>query len=398
MGIERRLSLGLTIAAVLAIFAGAALAADEDSYRPEDAVAAATASVSPSVVAIETRFKEPQVKDDYFYWAALRGARPLYGLWGSGFIYKDPRYVITTDFLLSDAAYVRVILPDGRSYKAEIVGSNEDLDVAVLKVDWGPNMTPVAPRFGNSDKLRLGQPMAIVGKSLNSVDTFATAGIISAIRKQLPDQTEPTDEFLQFDAAFELSYVGAPIVDVFGNVIGMVKGTSGIVAGTPESGTNINLGVPVNDLTTIADRIIGGNLKEIWFGVETQLVNESLKSNGFVPRTYDWDSDGKAEDLKFGMWVSFVEPNSPAEIAGLKSGDIIVNLDKELIKYEYDWNAALRNMRIGQLVTVKFLRKSPVTNLWEKQQTQVQILENPTAKDDAKKKAAGSPSYHGTHP
>ena len=399
MGIERRWTIGLAVAALtLAACVSSAWAADADSYRPEDAVAAATAAVSPSVVAVETRFKEPQVKDDYMYWAALRGARPLYGLWGTGFVYKDPHYVITTGFLLSDAAYVRVILPDGRSYKAEIVGTNDALDVAVLKVDWGPKLIPVTPRFGDSDKLLIGQPMAIVGKSLNSVDTFATAGIISSIRKQLPDQVEPTDQFIQFDAAFELSYVGAPIVDVFGNVIGMVKGTSGVVAGTPEAGTNINLGVPINDVINICDRIIAGNLKEIWFGVETQLVNESLKGNGFVPRTFDWDGDGKAEDVNFGMWVSFVEPNSPAEIAGLKSGDIIVNLDNSFIKFDYDWNRALRDFKIGQLVTVKFIRKDPITQIWKKQQTQVQILENPKSKDKDKAKkptaSAYSPSEH----
>jgi serine protease Do len=388
MGIERRLSLILALtAATLALFAGNVRAADDSGYRPEDAVAAATAAVSPSVVAVETRFKEPQVKDDYYYWAALRGARPLYGLWGTGFIYKNPQYVITTSFLMSDAAYVRVILSDGRSYKADIVGQNEDLDVAVLKVDWGPNMTPVAPRLGDSDKVILGQPMAIVGKALNSVDTFATAGIISAIRKELPDADEPTDQFLQFDAAFELSYVGAPIVDVYGNIIGMVKGTSGIVAGTQDAGTNINLGVPINDVSDIADRIIGGNFKEIWFGVQTQLVNESLKEQGFAPRQIT-GPDGKPQDLSYGMWVSYVEPGSPAEIAGLKSGDIITKLDDNLIKYDYDWTTAKRSFRVGQLVTVKFLRKNDVTGTWENQQTQLQILEKASTAD--KKPGAGA--------
>jgi serine protease Do len=371
-------------------FAVFAAPVDPDSYRPEDAVAAATSMVTPSVVAVETRFKEPTLKDDYAYWAYFRGARPLYGLYGTGFVYKDPNYVLTTDFLLSDAAFIRVILPDGRSFQAEKVGSNADLDVAVLKVDWGPDLEPVSPRFGDSDKLKLGQPMALVGRALNSVDTFATAGIISAIRKQMPGQDEPTDEFLQFDAAFDLSYMGAPIVDVFGNVIGMVKGTS-------ESGTNLNLAVPINEAVNIADRIIAGDDTEIWFGVETQIMTDGLKAAGFAPRNYDWNSDGKAEDLDFGMWISYVQENSPADIAGLKSGDIICRLDSRTIKYQYDWDSFWREVRVGQLVYVGFIRKDAISGEWSSQTAQVQILAAPEDEEDKDGKPLASGKSDGGH-
>jgi serine protease Do len=360
---------------------------DASSYRPEDAVGAASAMVMPSVVGIETRFKEPELKDDFVYWQYFRGARPLYGLYGTGFIYKDPQYVVTTSFLMTDAQFVRVLLADGRSYKAEIVGENEDLDIAVLKVDWGPDMKPVAARLADSNRLRLGQPMAIVGRALSGVDTFATAGIISAIRKEMPGVKEPTDQFLQFDAPFDFSYIGGPIVDVFGNVIGMVKGTS-------EKGTNINLGIPINDLVDYADRIIGGDAKGIWFGVETQILTEGLKQAGFAPRQFDWNGDNKTEDITFGTWVSYVDPNSPADIAGLRAGDIIMELDNTKIKYKYDWDSALRSYRIGQLVYVEFLRNDPVKGAWSRQQAQVQILEDPEDKDKDKDAKSGMPSYH----
>jgi serine protease Do len=360
---------------------------DESSYRPEDAVAAASAMVIPSVVGVETRFKEPELKDDFVFWQYFRGARPLYGLYGTGFIYKDPQFVITTSFLMTDAQFIRILLADGRSYKAELVGENEDLDIAVLKVDWGPDQKAVAPSFADSDRLRLGQPMAIVGRSLTGADTFATAGIISAIRKEMPGEKEPTDQFLQFDAPFDFSYIGAPIVDVFGNVIGMVKGTS-------ESGTNINLGIPINDLVTYADRVIGGETKEIWFGVETQIVTEGLKQAGFVPHSFDWNNDNKAEALSFGTWVSYVEPNSPAEVAGLRAGDIIMELDNIKIKYQYDWDSTMRSFRIGQLVFVEFLRKDAVTGQWARGQAQLQLLESPEDNDGTKQAKPGVPNYH----
>jgi S1-C subfamily serine protease len=378
--------LALVVAASLPA-AALAIPQDEHSYKPEDAVAAASAMVMPSVVGVETRFKEPELKDEFVYWQYFRGARPLYGLYGTGFIYKDPQYVVTTSFLMTDAQFVRVLLQDGRSYRAELVGENEDLDMAVLKVDWGPDYRPAAPRLADSNRLRLGQPMAIVGRSLNGKDTFATAGIISAIRKEMPGEKEPTDQYLQFDAPFDFSYIGAPIVDVFGNVIGMVKGTS-------ESGTNINLGIPVNDLMAFADRIIGGETKETWFGVETQIVTEGLKQAGFVPKNFDWNGDGTPEELSFGTWVSYVEANSPAEVAGLRAGDIIMEIDNVPMKYQYDWDTALRTFRIGQLVYVEFMRKNPITANWSREQAQVQILESPEEKDDKKSAKPGTPNYH----
>ena len=355
---------GVSVLAVLA--ASAAFAQDDLEYRPELAVAGATQLVRPSVVAVETRFDEPRLEDGYEYWQFMRGARPLYGLWGTGFIYKDPQYVITTSFLMSHAEHIRVILDDGRSFSAELIGEDDDFDVAVLKVDWGPDLEPISPPFGDSDRLKLGQPIAIVGKALNSVDTFATAGIISAIRKKIPHTDEPTDKFLQFDASYELSFTGAPLVDIGGKVIGMVRRA---VA------TQINLGVPINEISSIADKLIAGEVTETWFGVEAQRLVMGIIDWGGAPRQFDWDSDGEAEEVDYGYWVSWVEPGSPADIAGLEAGDTIVQLDNQFIKFDYDWDSYVREFGVGQLVFVHFIRKNEATGEFYRSQTQVQILE-----------------------
>src|SRR5687767_5292486 len=99
--------LGSAVAGVTLAIPFAASAEVGGTYRPETAVSTAVAIVRPSVVAIETRFNEPILDDDYAYWQVLRGARPLYGLWGSGFIYKDPNYVVTTSFLMDNAEHIR---------------------------------------------------------------------------------------------------------------------------------------------------------------------------------------------------------------------------------------------------------------------------------------------------
>jgi len=355
--------------------AAAAFAQTGEDYRPELAVAGATALVRPSVVAIETRFDEPRLEDGYEYWQYMRGARPLYGLWGSGFIYKDPQYVITSEMLMDHAEYIRVILDDGRSYSAELVGKDSDFEIAVLKVDWGPDLEPISPPFGDSDMLKLGQPIAIVGKALNSVDTFATAGIISSIRKRIPHTEEPTDKFLQFDASYELSFTGAPLVNIDGHVVGMDDRTVG---------TRINLGVPVNEIIAIADKIISGEVSETWFGAEAVRMRQGIIDWGGAPRYFDWNEDGEAEEVEFGFWVSYVEPGSPADIAGIEAGDTIVELDDQFIKFDYDWDSYVRTFKIGQLVYVKLIRKnagvdpnSNATEDYHRELVQVQILEEP---------------------
>jgi S1-C subfamily serine protease len=384
MGINRT-SLMCAVLALALLVPALALAEERPVSGVAAAVSAATAIVRPSVVAVETRFDKPRTDDEFQYWQMFVGARPLRGLWGSGFIYKDPHYVITSNFLTKHAVFIRVILDDGRSFKAEKVGENKDFQLAVLKVDWGPDLEPVAPVFGDSDKLMLGQRLALVGKSMNTVDTFATMGTVSALRKQVTGSPEPTDQLLQFDASFELTYTGAPLVDVQGQVIGMVTNSAGV---------GLNLGVPINELAASADKIISGENAETWFGVETQLMTTGLKEAGYAPAKFDWNNDGKAEAVDFGMWVSYVEPNSPADVAGLKAGDTIVELDGKFIKYQYDWYSIRRNLAVGQLITVKFIRKNEATGKWERSETQVQILAAPPKDEDEN----GNPVLPPGHP
>lgn len=379
---------GLLAAAVTACMPALVHAQSAEGYRYEDKVYAATAIVTPSVVAVETRFKEPTMDNDYALWAYTRGARPLYGLFGSGFIYKDPNYVITNNFITQDAEFVRVTLNDGRSFKAELVGESDAYKLAVLKVDWGPDFKPIGVQVGDSSKMRLGQPMAIVGKSNNNHDTFATSGIISAIRKEMPTVggDEPTNEFIQFDAAWEHTFYGAPIVDVEGKVIGMVDKSV--------TAHGLNLGVPINEIVFTADRIISGEAVDTIWGVESQFVSAGLQKAGYVPWAFDLDGDGTEEPVEFGEWVSFVDTNSPAEIGGLLAGDLIYQIDETFLEFHYNYTRAKREFIPGQLVIVRFLRLNAATGEWEKKVAQVQVVEDTTPDDDdddSSSRSSGNP-------
>ncbi|MEZ5338369.1 MAG: S1C family serine protease [bacterium] len=380
---------GLLAATVSVCLPVLASAQTDEGYRYEDKVHAATAIVTPSVVAVETRFEEPTLDSEYAYWSYTRGARPLYGLFGSGFIYKDPEYVITNTFITHDAEFVRVILNDGRSFKAEIVGESEAYKLAVLKVDWGPDFKPLGVQVGDSEKMKLGQPMAIVGKSNNNHDTFATSGIISAIRKEIPsaEGDQPTNEFIQFDAAWEHTFYGAPIVDVDGKVIGMVDKSV--------TAHGLNLGVPINEIVFMADRIISGDAVDTLWGVESQFVSPGLQKAGYVPWEFDMDGNGTAEPLEYGEWVSFVDANSPAEIGGLMAGDIIYQIDDTLIEFHYNYTRTRREFVPGQLVIVRFLRRNAMSGEWEKKVAQVQIVEDTSGDSDDEDGGGYSGNPHG---
>lgn len=362
----------VTVLMAMGLLAPPAFAQEITGYNPDNAVSLATAKVRPSIVAIETRFDEPMLKDKYAYWQGNRGARPLYGLWGTGFIFEDPQYVLTASKLLDDAEFIRVILDDGRSYKAELVGKNSDFKLAVLKVDWGPDIEPQPAQIADSDLLKLGQPIGVVGKALNSVDTFASYGIISALRKHIPDSEEEMDEMIQFDASYHISFIGGTIIDVYGNVVGMISGTEG--------GVNINLAVPINEVVSSANSIIGETDVDINFGVETQFMTMRLIEQKHAPSTVDM-GDGEVK-LDFGMWVSFVMPNSPADIAGLRPRDTILQIDGEIIKSKYTWKSIFREFQVGQLVSVMFVRENELTGEWQILVTEVQVEEAPEDEDE----------------
>ncbi len=332
--IRIHLTIAIMVLMMLTVFPFGALAQVDDKWNLADSVKSAAALLKPLVVSVETRFDKPRT--GYEYYEAMRGSRPLYGLYASGFMYKG-KYVITVDDITDHLAYARVVTFDKKSYKAKLLGENSTFNVAVFEVDLPPNVVFPDAKFFDSDKIVLGMPICVVGKSLSGDDTFSTAGIISAIRKETVGSDVPTEEFLQFDANYEFTFSGAPLADVRGNILGMVVTTEGI---------NLNLATPINDVLRAADKIIGGDKRVPWVGAE------------LLERTVNIDIIYDLDCLPFdnGLFITYVEPNSPADLAGLESGDVIESIDGKFFDFMNEYTMIKRRFVIGQQVKIVFWR------------------------------------------
>ncbi|MCD6119069.1 serine protease [bacterium] len=363
-----RLVAGIALVSVVvcALMASIVSAQTGDKWNLAVAVKDAAAKLKPVVVSVETRFDKPRT--GFGLWEYFRGARPTYGLYGTGFFYRGI-YVITSDDLTEHLKYARVVQSDGQSYPAELLGTNSTFHVAVLQVNFPPGMTAPEPNFLDSDKVVLGMPICVVGRSLNGDDTFATEGIISAVRKETIGSEIPTEEYIQFDANYEFTFTGGPLADVNGNILGMVTMIN------PSWGINLNLAVPINEVLKAADKIIIGDERVPWFGAE------------MLVRTINIDMIGNLQCLPFkdGLYLTYIEPNSPADLVGLEVGDVIEKIDGKRFEHMSEFTMMKRRFIIGQQITIDFWRDC------EQFQVALTILPEPEEEDE-ESAGGGAPS------
>ncbi len=229
---------------------------------------------------------------------------------GSGFIISDDGYVITNAHVVNNATQIRVSLADQREFDAELIGSDRRTDVAVIKID-GENL-PVA-RLGDSDDLKVGEWVLAIGSPFGFEHT-ATQGIVSAVARNLPDETYVP--FIQSDAAVNPGNSGGPLFNIEGEVIGVnsqIYSRSGGYQG-------LSFAIPINVARVVAEQLrVKGYASRGWLGVQIQDVNLAL-------------AESFGLDRPTGALVADVIGGSPAEAAGLKTGDIILNFNSRNVE------------------------------------------------------------------
>lgn len=273
---------------------------------------------------------------------------------GSGVIYKkegDKAFVVTNHHVIEGASTLEITLADGTKIPAELRGSDIWTDLAVLEVE-GDKIKTIA-EFGNSDSLKTGEPVIAIGNPLGAMFSGSvTQGIISGLERAIPvdiDQNGVVDwqaEVLQTDAAINPGNSGGALINIAGQVIGI---NSMKIAQSAVEG--IGLAIPINyAIPIIEDLEQLGKVNRPYMGIELQSVNE-------IPSYYQKEALKLPDGITSGVAVMRIEPNSPADLAGLKELDVIVEMDGEAI----DDTIALRKhlyikKNVGDSLKVKFYR------------------------------------------
>jgi putative serine protease PepD len=302
--------------------------------RAPDSVAGIAQRVLPSVVSINTR-------------TANGGGS------GSGFVIDSSGYILTNNHVISDAVLsggkIQVSLNDGTTYTAKVIGRDASFDLAVLKIDA---VGLKALQFGDSDKIAVGDAVIAIGSPLGLSGTVTT-GIISAKDRAVTTGDSSTESSfinaLQTDAAINPGNSGGPLVDATGAVIGINSAIASLGSSWQAGSIGLGFAIPINQGRKIADQLIK-------YGVATYpIVGISLDSN--------YTGVG-AQISKSGNGVL---PGSPAQKAGLKGGDVIIEFDGKRINSPEELVVSVRSKNVGDRVSLVFMRdgvkKSVTLNL-----------------------------------
>jgi serine protease Do len=264
---------------------------------------------------------------------------------GSGFIVSPDGYILTNNHVVDGSDQVTVRLLDRREFKAKIVGTDPNTDIAVLKID-AKNLVP-AP-LGKSADTRVGEWVLAVGNPLGENLTFTvTSGIISAKGRSLalPGQSDRTiQDFIQTDAAINPGNSGGPLVSVQGEVIGV----NSAIASETGFYSGYGFAIPIDLARHVMDQIISeGRVHRVALGITVQDATPNDAAYVGLP------------DIR-GVLVQDFTPKSPAEKAGMQPGDIIVAVDGKPVEYVGQLQQQIAFRKAGETVKVEVARKGGV--------------------------------------
>jgi len=292
----------------------------------DDDVTAAIRKVEPSVVNINTiRFE----RDSFLH------VHPARGL-GSGFIIDAEGHILTNHHIASGSREIEVALTDGRAFEGKIVGSDPANDLAVAKID-ASELPPV--ELGDSNDLKVGQTVIAIGNPFGLVGgPSVTVGVVSALNRHILAE-RVYENLIQTDASINPGNSGGPLLDLTGKVIGIntanIPGAQGI-----------GFAIPINTAKAVLEDIVRhGRVTRPWVGII------GVDATRELARRF-----GLAQDT--GVFVMRVIPESPAERAGVESGDVIVAIDNRQVRSMADLQAEIRKHNAGDVASVLVARGS----------------------------------------
>jgi serine protease Do len=294
--------------------------------------------VAPAVVNIAAEQmvrRRSGMWDDFFFGLDPRPRREKAQSLGSGAIIDAKGIILTNDHVISGASRIIATTKSGTELECEVVGSDADNDLAVLRVKNAPASLPTL-KLGTSSDILIGETIVAIGNPFGFSNTV-TAGVVSALGRTVRgnDNQRVYTDFIQIDAPINPGNSGGPVVNIQGDMIGIATAIIGGAQG-------IGFAIPVDRARRIvADIRQFGQVRAVWIGAHGRTVTTN-EDGGGRPR---------------GFRVRSVEPGSPAEKAGIKSGDVVVSVDGAAIESQEAFETALSTRGPGK--PMKISVKSP---------------------------------------
>ncbi len=298
----------------------------------------------PAVVKIETVIKttssNPFFNDPFFreFFGGGEGSEPQERVqegMGSGFIISKDGYILTNNHVIDGASEVRVFLSDNNEpYQAKLIGSDAELDLAILKIDTNKELPMLS--LGDSNKVRAGNWVIAIGNPYG-LDHTVTVGVISATGRPITVQGTEFKDLIQTDASINPGNSGGPLLNLSGEVVGINTAINSNAQG-------IGFAIPASTVKQVLDQLLEeGKVIRPWLGVYMQPVTEELAEYFGLDKTD-------------GALIGAVQEGSPAEKAGIIRGDIILEYNKQKIATPDELQAAVKGSVPGDSVVILIYR------------------------------------------
>ena len=267
---------------------------------------------------------------------------------GSGFILTSDGYIVTNYHVVGDAQTIQVTLYSGDTYDAQYVGGDEDYDIAVIKIE-ATGLQAVT--LGNSEELNVGDHVLAIGNPLGDLTFSMSGGMVSSVNRTINVDGTPFN-MIQTDASINPGNSGGPLLNSYGEVVGIVSAKYSSYGTSGESVEGLGFAIPINDVSSMIQDIMtnGYVSNRAYLGATIGTLNASMAQQ------YRYD-------ITEGAFVYSVEDGGPADQAGLQLGDVITAIDDTEITSLDDLTAARKSYTAGDTCTLTVYRQGETITL-----------------------------------